>query len=469
MFRCSVDAAGLKAERGFFILPAWNVKSQGRMTENMHRRTLISAAAGAMLAARINETHAQSAAPALHIAYLRLIERRPTISLLDKPAPDDGLAGAQLGISDNNTTGRFMNQQFELLDKPLRASADPVAALNEVTGQGIVLVLTDLPAEALLHMSDAVKDKGVTLFNIDAPDDKLRQEDCRGNVIHVAPSRAMLADGLAQYLVWKKWGRWVLAYGSHPDDSLLADAYRRSAKRFGARIVKEIEYKDTGGSRQTDSGVVQTQQQMPVFTQGLPDYDVLVTADENEVFAGYLPYRTWDPRPVTGSAGLRPVSWAPSSESWGGTQLQDRFIRMAHRRMTPLDMQAWTACRMVGEAATRGGSTDPAKVMKDMRSPDFGVGAYKGQKLTLRNWDWQLRQPILLADGRTVVSVSPSQAFCTSSPNSTRSASTGRKPGANCDDQSHIAYRLGGTARTSSVRCSRAAGRGLHGLCHQRA
>ena len=91
---------------------------------------------------------------------------------------------------------------------------------------------------------------------------------------------------------------------------MLADAYRRSAKRFGARIVKEIAYKDTGGARQTDSGVVQTQQQMPVFTQGLPDYDVLVTADENEVFAGYLPYRTWDARPVVGSAGLRPVSWS---------------------------------------------------------------------------------------------------------------------------------------------------------------
>jgi ABC transporter substrate binding protein (PQQ-dependent alcohol dehydrogenase system) len=381
------------------------------MVANMHRRTLISAAAGAMIAAHAGEARAQPAAAAVHIAYLRLVERRPTISLLDKPAPDDGLAGAQLAISDNNTTGRFMNQQFELLDKPLHAGADPVAMLNDVVGQGIVLVLTDLPADALLHMSDAVKGKDVTLFNIDAPDDSLRQEDCRGNVIHVAPSRAMLADALAQYLVWKKWSRWVLAYGSHHEDSLLADAYRRSAKRFGARIVKEIEYKDTGGSRQTDSGVVQTQQQMPVFTQGLPDYDVLVTADENQVFAGYLPYRTWDPRPVTGSAGLRPVSWAPSSESWGGTQLQDRFIRMAHRRMTPLDMQAWTACRMIGEAATHSGSTDPAKIMNEMRSPSFGIGAYKGQKLTLRDWDWQLRQPILLADGRTVVSISPQPGF----------------------------------------------------------
>ena len=347
----------------------------------------------------------------VEVGYLRWTEGRPTISLLDKPAPDNGLAGARLATSDNNTTGRFMNQQFALSDAPVGTGDDPGVAVGKVAASGIVLALTDVPAQQLLAMSAPASAKGVTLFNVAAPDDALRQESCRGNVIHVAPSRAMLADALAQYLVWKRWARWVLACGSHPEDELLADDYRRSAKRFGARIVKELQYKDTGGARQTDSGVVQTQQQMPVFTQGLPDYDVLVTADENEVFAGYLPFRTWDPRPVVGSAGLRPVSWSPSSESWGGAQLQDRFMRAMHRRMTPLDMQAWTACRMIGEAASRTGSTDPAKIMQYMKGPNFGIAAYKGQELTLRDWDLQLRQPILLDDGRSVVSVSPQPGF----------------------------------------------------------
>ena len=158
----------------------------------------------------------------------------------------------------------------------------PLAVLAALTDRGIRLILTDVPADRLLKFAAAGRANGVVLFNIRAPDDALRQQDCRDNVIHVAPSRSMLADALAQYLVWKKWSRWVLVYGSHPEDALLADAYRRAAKRFGARIVKEREYTDTGGARQTDSGVVQTQQQMPVFTQGLPDYDVLVAADENE-------------------------------------------------------------------------------------------------------------------------------------------------------------------------------------------
>jgi ABC transporter substrate binding protein (PQQ-dependent alcohol dehydrogenase system) len=350
-------------------------------------------------------------AATIGIGYIRWAEPEQTISLLDKPPRDDGLAGAKLAINDNTTTGQFIGQQFELTDIAVRADDDAVTALTTLVAGRITLILTDVPAELLLRLAAAGRDKQVTLFNVGAPDDALRQQDCRNNVIHVAPSRAMLADALAQYLVWKKWSRWVLAYGSHPDDTLLANAYRRAAKRFGARIVKEVEYKDTGGARQTDSGVVQTQQQMPVFTQGLPDYDVLVTADESEVFANYLPFRTWDARPVVGSAGLRPVSWDPSSESWGGTQLQDRFVRMAHRRMTPLDMQAWTAVRMIGEAASRSRSTDPAKIMQDMTSADFGIAAYKGQKLSLRDWDWQLRQPILLADGRTVVSVSPQPGF----------------------------------------------------------
>jgi ABC transporter substrate binding protein (PQQ-dependent alcohol dehydrogenase system) len=74
-------------------------------------------------------------------------------------------------------------------------------------------------------------------------------------------------------------------------------------------------------------------------------------------------------------------------------------------------MQAWTACRMIGEGASRSNATDPAKIMQEVKSADFGVAVYKGQKLSLRDWDWQLRQPILLSDGRTVVSVSPQPGF----------------------------------------------------------
>jgi len=46
-----------------------------------------------------------------------------------------------------------------------------------------------------------------------------------------------------------------------------------------------------------------------------------------------------------------------------------------------------------------------------MLSPEFGVGAFKGQPLSFRPWNNQLRQAILLADGKLVVSVSPQEEF----------------------------------------------------------
>ena len=373
------------------------------------RRAVMLALGAAVLAAR--RARADDAPVDIRIGYLRSLDRHPTISRLDAAAPNDGLAGAELGLTDNNTTGRFLGQQFTLIDVGLRAGDDPAAALARLAAQQVALTLIDLPAAQLLPLADTGRDLGMTFFNIAAPDDALRGAACRADIINVVPSRAMLADALAQYLVWKKWTRWLLVLGSHAEDAALADAYRRAAKRFGARIVQERIFKDTGESRQSDSGIVLTQQQMPLFTQGAPDYDVLVAADENEVFAGDLPYRTWDPRPVAGSAGLRPVTWDAGSESWGGAQLQDRFVRRFHRSMTPLDMQAWTAVRMLGEAASRAGSAVPKAIMDDLKGPDFAIAAYKGQKLTLRPWDWQLRQPVLLSDGHSVVSVSPQRGF----------------------------------------------------------
>jgi ABC transporter substrate binding protein (PQQ-dependent alcohol dehydrogenase system) len=364
-----------------------------------------------LLTAAVAPRLAGAEGTAVRLGYIRSMIRHPVISLLDQPGPDAGLAGAKLAMDDNNTTGSAIGQTFELIDLPVRKTANLSTALDQLAAQGVRIVMTDLTADSVSILAEDAASRGMTIINLAAPDDSLRQQDCRADLIHVAPTRSMLADAVAQYLVWKKWTRWLLVVGSYPSDQLLAEAYRRSAKRFGAKIVQEKVSEDTGGSRQSDSGVVQTQQQIPVLTQGAPDYDVLVAADENQVFAGYLPYRTWDPRPVAGSAGLEPATWDASSESWGGTQLQNRFVRLFNRRMMPLDMQAWTGARMIGEAASRTGSSDPDKLISFIKSPDFGIAAYKGQLLTLRDWDLQLRQPILLADGRTVVSISPQPGF----------------------------------------------------------
>ena len=393
---------------GIKALTAWTTHSRALLR---HAKGVVRAILLANLLFVVVSAPLPANALEIKIGYLGTTDKRTTISLLEMPASNAGLAGAQLAIDDNNTTGKFLNQSFALEEILLNGKDDPAAAVQEFSNREISLIVTDISADNLLKAADAGRERGIVFFNSGATDDRLRQEDCTANVIHAAPSRSMLADGLAQYLVWKHWTRWLLVSGSHEPDKLAADALRRSAARFGARIVQEREFKDTGGARRTDSGLVQIQSQIPLFTQSAPDYDVLVTADESQVFADYMPYRNSQPRPVAGSAGLEPTSWDASFGQWGALQLQSRFTKKFSRWMTALDMQAWTAVRMIGEAVSRTNSADPKTIASYIPGPDFALAAFKGDKLTVRDWDLQLRQPILLADGRTIVSVSPQPGF----------------------------------------------------------
>ena len=344
------------------------------------------------------------------IGYLGQAGVKSKLSLVEQPAENDGVAGARLAIEDNNTTGRFLNQRFTLEEVRLKDGDDVGKSATALAARN-GFIIADLPADALLKAADALRGSKTVLLNAGSTDDRLREQDCRVNVVHVAPTRSMLADALAQYLAWKQWKRWLLVVGSHQADKLWAEALRRAATRFGAKIVHERTFEDTGGARRTDSGVTLIQRQMPVFTQQAPAYDVLVAADESEVFASYLPYRTWDARPVAGSAGLVPASWDAAHDQWGAIQMQNRFFKLNSRRMTARDMQAWTAARMVGEAASRTNSGDPKPLFDFLKGTDFSIAAFKGQRLTLRDWNLQLRQPILLVDGRMVVSVSPQEGF----------------------------------------------------------
>ncbi len=335
----------------------------------------------------------------------------PPLSLLDMPPPDDGVAGARLAIDDNNTTGRFLKQEFTL---DVVQSGNPQELVSEVEKRveaGVSFIVADTGPQTVIALADRLKGRDALIFNAGASDDRLRERDCRANVVHTAPSRAMLADGLAQYLAWKRWKRWFLLHGVEPGDAAYAEALRRAAKRFGAKIVEERPVKYEVGSRRADGGHEQIQEQMATLTQSVPAYDVAVVADESGVFGEYLPYRTWDARPVAGTQGLTPTSWHPALEQWGATQLQNRFRRLANRAMRPLDYDAWVAVRSIGEAAARARSTGPADMIAHLKSADFDLAAFKGRKLSYRPWDGQLRQPILIATAKLPVTVSPQPAF----------------------------------------------------------
>ena len=373
----------------------------------LHSSMRIALLASGLCAAPV--VHSQEAATAdastVRIAYLtQEVEHPPALSNLDEPPADEGLAGATLALADNNSTGRFLKQRFALEAVTVPIDGDPAQALGDLAAAGHRLVVLDLPGEtpgALARLPEAAN---LLLFNAGSTDDSLRNALCAPNLLHTAPDRAMLADGLAQYLAVKRWTKWLLIVGTRPEDRLYAAAVKRAAKRFGAEVVEEKTWSEDHDARRT------AQAEMPVFTQG-KRHDVVIVADEIGDFGDYVQYRTWEPRPVAGTQGLVPTNWHRTHESWGAAQLQSRFKAAAGRTMLLRDYAAWAAIRAVGEAATRTRSTDPTALAAHIRGPDFTLAAFKGVPLSFRSWDGQLRQPVLVAADRSLVSVSPQDGF----------------------------------------------------------
>jgi ABC transporter substrate binding protein (PQQ-dependent alcohol dehydrogenase system) len=345
------------------------------------------------------------------IGYLAQEEPpREPLSFLDPVLTDEGVQGARLGVADNATTGRFLGQKFTLHETVVPEDGDPVAAARALLADGVRLIVIDLPAETLLRVADLPEARGALVFNARARDDELRREQCRANVLHIMPSRAMLTDALGQYLIARKWTRWFLVTGPAAGDKAYAESVRRTAKRYNARIVEDKPWTFEVGHRRTDSGAASAQDETLSFTQ-VSDYDILIVADETDQFGEYLSHRTARPRPLAGTQELVATAWSRVHEQWGGTQLQERFQRQTGRSMTERDHTVWLAVRSIGEAATRTNSADPKTLETYIRGPDFALGGFKGRPLSFRDWDGQMRQPVLIAGPRMLVSVSPQEGF----------------------------------------------------------
>ena len=342
----------------------------------------------------------------IKIAYITQAQAIPAaLSNLDAVIQNKGIVGAELAIEDNNTTGQFTAQHYELVKIIVPLSCHAEQWFIEDIADDINFVVVNLPRSKLKMIADLPKAQNKLLFDVATRDDNLRGNQCRNNLLHIQPSRAMRADALAQFMLKKRWKKWFLVTGADENDRLFSKAIKRAAKKFGIKIIAEKTWMHTYDARRT------AQSDVPVFTQEIDDYDVLVVADEKGVFGEYLDYRTWKPRPVIGTQGLIATSWHKTHEQWGAVQMQNRFKEATGRSMEETDYAAYLAVRAIGEASVRTKSNQLLPIKNYLLSDKFALQGYKGKPLSFRAWNGQLRQPILLAAPRSLVTVTPIEGF----------------------------------------------------------
>jgi len=329
-----------------------------------------------------------------HRAYTGLVLR-------DRFPPLDG---AKAALRESRVLGRALGVEFALEERTLGEGEDAVAAIEELLAAGTGAVLLDLPLEDVKQAAAALAGENVLLFNIRHGADELRGEDCSPALFHTIASDAMLTDGLAQYLAKMNWRKVLVLEGESEADRTLSAAFQRAARKFGLRVVEVRPFVLSNDPRLRD------QTNIPLLT-GDVDYDVVFLADTLGEFGRYVPYQTYAPRPVVGSEGLVPGAWHWTWERHGAPQLNQRFDRIAERRMQDPDYAAWAAVKAVVEAMARTQSRDVAVLRDYLRSDAMTLDTYKGAPGNFRPWDNQLRQAVLLHTHNAVIARAPLEGF----------------------------------------------------------
>ena len=338
----------------------------------------------------------------VNITYLKLHQQQaPALSNVIKMASDSGYQGARLGIEDSNTTGKFLQQHFALTSFEFSKQQNLLARLKEEFSLGKAIFILDAPLAVLEEINLWAQNKNILLFNISEFLNDLRSSQCLSTILHTAPSNAMKSDALAQWLLYRRLSKVLLIRGETTADIALAKSFKRSAKRYGLKIIEEKAWSFNTDLRRS------AQKEIPLFTQTSKEYDVVYVADHAKDFAEYIPFNTYLPRPVVGSAGLEALSWHKVIEQWGAAQLQTRFNKLTSRYMNEIDFNGYLAVRSVAQAVHKTNSAAVDELSAYIKSADFKLAAYKGRKLSFRTWNGQLRMPIALIQPHGLVSQSP--------------------------------------------------------------
>ena len=274
------------------------------------------------------------------------------------------------------------------------------------------LVILDVPKSEFTKIATMLNDSGRVSINVRHPDTDLRDQLCLPLLYHTIPSERMYFDALGQFLIYRGWRKVLIVHGPTDQDLDRVAILEKSLKKFGADISEVREFTLSHHPDDRDKN-------KPEFLTGGASYDVVAVIDSGRDFGRYIQYSTRRARPVVGDVGLIPAGWHRTLERYGAPQLNERYQKFdqtkqlpASEAMSDAEFAAWSAVKLVTNslnAADRSKNIlSPRQILSE---PSAQVDLYKGTRGSIRRWNQQLRQPVLLTTGDAVIAVAPMPKF----------------------------------------------------------
>ena len=308
-----------------------------------------------------------------------------TVGVLLPPDADKATElgrGAALGLDDANALATLFGKRLRLETEVDRGDGQAGRALARAGALAIVGGASPGGGEALLQTAGG----GAPVLNVGAPDDRLRNEGCDRRAFHLAPSVSMYVDALAQVLIeQRKLARWALVGDGSPRGGEIEAAARRSVAGRGGTVIAEAAAADivllAVDDRGADAALAHAiaDGRRPDRIAGVGEAGLRLSLER--------------------AAGLWALGWHYELERFSARELNGRFRRRFNAPLAEASWAAWAAVKLAGEAVVRTGAGDGAALVAFMESaPPFD--GHKGEALTFRKWDHQLRQPLYVVGPR---------------------------------------------------------------------
>ncbi len=309
--------------------------------------------------------------------------------------------GAEVGLREGQTFAELFDRKLELLAEEAGTAAEAARQAEALVRKGravaVAGALDDLTALALREVAAR---EGALVVNLGARGDDLRGASCHPRLFHVQPSDRMYLDAVVTWLAAR---RKVKRFGLVAEEDARGVALRAPAAAAvaaaGGQVVAEATPAAPARAAREGAEAILLALPSPIALE-------VIRAAKGAGLAvplagaGLEPEAFLEPD-VAGAKGVFAALWYHETARFSARELNRRFRDETKQPMQGVGWCGWAAVRLLAEAAVRAERTAPAAFEAFLAS-DYPFDGHKGEQLTFRPWDRQLRTTFVVLSPRAV-------------------------------------------------------------------